>query len=73
MKVDLNGLRISTTRTMNSLADEVDSALEYLPGWKAEELREAYNDAARNVSTCLIAVTMSQTSCSQIYPKPRKS
>jgi len=49
MEVNLDGLRESATKSMNGLADEVEGLQEFLPDWKFEELKEAYDDAARNV------------------------
>ena len=49
MEVNLDGLRTSATKSMNDLAHEVESLSEFLPDWKYEELRDAYDDAARNV------------------------
>jgi len=49
MEVNLDGLRTSATKSMNSLADEIEGLLDFLPDWKLEELKETYNDAARNV------------------------
>lgn len=49
MEVNLDGLRAAATGCMNALADEIESIVEHLPDWKAEEVKEAYNDAARNV------------------------
>jgi len=49
MEVNLDGLRTSATSHMNMLANNIENLIEYLPDWKAEELKEAYNDAARDV------------------------
>lgn len=49
MKVNLDGMRMSATSSMNALANEIESSLEYLPDWKIDELKEVYNDAATSV------------------------
>ncbi|NIT58405.1 MAG: hypothetical protein GWN00_19915 [Aliifodinibius sp.] len=49
MKISIDGMRRSATGSMNALADTISSLLDSLPDWQAEELKESFDEAARNV------------------------
>ena len=50
MEVNLDVLRMSATKSMSRLADEIEGLQKYLPEYKDVELKEVFDDAARSVS-----------------------
>lgn len=49
MNVNIDGLRRNATGSMNKLADVIESICEEMSGYKIDELKEAFDEAATHV------------------------